>query len=173
MDRTNPEFYPPESAPIPSDNLSSCLCLVHPVFGRPRCVSAPNLQLQQFDRLSILALASLWAAGQATPHTGNKTSENPPSPLSFMVESQPGGAGDRNVKKTYSFRGPTQYAHLAKCFCSIVETTLMSFTSDEPCRRDEEHSERRAPKASSREQSPSSTPKTPWLFDCPCWKDAE
>jgi hypothetical protein len=72
------------------------------------------------------------------------------------------------MSKTYSSRGKTQYAHLAKCFCSIVETTLMSYTSDEPCRRDEDYSVRGGrTKASSREESPSSTLKTPWLFDCP------
>lgn len=39
------------------------------------------------------------------------------SPPLFTVESQPGGAGDRNVKKTTSFRGRTLRTHLAKCFC--------------------------------------------------------
>ena len=80
--RPDPEFHPSASAPISSDNLSSCLCLVHPAFGRPCCISAPNLQLQQFDRLSILAVASLLGSGTIHSTYRNKTSDNPPSPPS-------------------------------------------------------------------------------------------
>lgn len=57
--------------------------ICHPVFVssstvRPTLLHlGTNLQLQQFDWLSTLGLASLWATGKGTPHTGNKTSDNP------------------------------------------------------------------------------------------------
>lgn len=82
---------------------------------------------------------------------GTKQANNPPSPPLFTVESQPGGADDRNVKKHLRsvVKPNTRISPIVSV--AIVETALVTWMSDEPCRRDEEPSlEEGAPGVESR-----------------------
>lgn len=119
-------------------------CLVHPAFGRPCCISAPNLQLQQFDRLSILALAL--ALGSGTRHSTcreqNKRTSEQSTPLRHCSRSSLNRVEPVIAMSRKQLRSVVEpYARISpNVSVAIVETKLMSLMSDEPCRRDDEYS---------------------------------